>query len=132
MVPLAVVAAHRTGQPLHPQIVAAGGRFREVATTAAVYRLLALHGDGVPRGGLIRVDDGGAGVEVEVHEVPAAALPALAAGLPHALTIGEVELVDGRRVPGFVCTAAAADAGVGEDITAYGSWPAYLATLAVS
>lgn len=41
------------------------------------------------------------------------------------LTVGKVSPSDGRNVLGFLCEAAAVSEA--EDITAYGSWPAYLA-----
>lgn len=52
-VALAVVAAHRVGQPLHPELVALGATFDRVELTAPVYRLIALPGPGVPRGGIV-------------------------------------------------------------------------------
>ncbi|WTZ22137.1 hypothetical protein OG344_17020 [Microbispora sp. NBC_01389] len=68
-VPLAVVGAHRVGQPLHPHLVALGARFAAVARTAPCYRLYDL-GD---RPGLVR-EEGGSSVEVELHEIEPAAL----------------------------------------------------------
>ena len=78
-VALAVVAAHRTGQPLHPELVTLGARFSGVTRTAPVYRLVALPGPGVPRGGLVAVGAGGHAIEVELHEVPTVGVGALLA-----------------------------------------------------
>ncbi|ALE81879.1 allophanate hydrolase-related protein [Pseudonocardia sp. HH130629-09] len=117
----AVVAAHRRGQPLHHELLALGARFRAVRVTAPEYRLLALDGD-VPRGGLLRVGAGGAAIEVEVFDLPAAAPAGLV--LPAPLARGRVLLDDGDPVAGIVCTTATPGA---RDVTEHGSWPAYLA-----
>jgi hypothetical protein len=120
---LAVVAAHRTGQPLHHELVALGARFGRRAVTAPVYRLIALPGPGVPRGGIVAVPVGGVSVEVELHRLPAAALGELLRSLPAPLAVGRIELVGGSAL-GIVCLGAPAGA---TDISAHGSWPAYLA-----
>lgn len=119
----AVVAAHRTGQPLHPQLVALGARFSRRAWTAPVYRLLALPGPGVPRGGIVAAADGGVAVEVELHRMPTAALGPLVCALPAPLGIGGAALPDATAL-GIVCLAVPPGA---RDISAHRSWPAYLA-----
>ncbi|MHA6780578.1 allophanate hydrolase-related protein [Pseudonocardia saturnea] len=124
---LAVVAAHRTGQPLHPELAALGARFERCAHTAPVYRLVALPGPGVPRGGLVAVDDGGAAVEVELHRIPVAAIGELVCALPAPLGVGPVELVGGP-VLGIVCLCRPPGA---LDVSAHGSWPAYLRSVTV-
>jgi allophanate hydrolase len=124
---LAVVAAHRTGQPLHPELTALGARFERCAHTAPVYRLVALPGPGVPRGGLVAVDDGGAAVEVELHRIPVAAIGELVCALPAPLGVGRVELV-GDAVLGIVCLSRPPGA---LDVSAHGSWPAYLRSVTV-
>jgi Allophanate hydrolase C-terminal domain len=102
-VALAVVAAHRIGQPLHPELVALGATFDRVARTAPVYRLIALPGPGVPRGGIVAAGAGGASVEVELHELPTTSLGDLLAALPAPLALGRIHLSDGE-VLGMVCT----------------------------
>jgi hypothetical protein len=124
---LAVVAAHRTGQPLHPQLVALGARFARCAVTAPVYLMLALPGPGVARGGILRVGAAGAGVEVELHLLPTVAIGALVCSLPTPLAVGRVDLDDATSVAGLVCTHHPAGA---LDVTDHVSWPAYLATRA--
>lgn len=121
---LAVVAAHRVGQPLHPELVALGGRFVRCDVTAPVYRLLALPGPGVARGGIARVGTGGARIAVELHTLPTAAVGSLVWALPAPLAVGRVELDDGAAVPGLVCTHEP-DGAV--DVTEHRSWLAYLA-----
>lgn len=117
---LAVVAAHRTGLPLHHELVALGAVPVRRVWTAPAYRLVALPGPGVRRGGLVAVAAGGARVEVELHELATTALAAL--HLPEPLTIGRVELTDGQ-VAGIVCGTVPPGA---MDVTEHGSWPAYL------
>jgi allophanate hydrolase len=128
LLPLAVVAAHRTGQPLNPQLVALGGRYLRVTVTAPVYRLLALAGGDVARGGIWWAGPDGASVEVELHELPLAGVGALVPLLPAPLAIGRVELADGFSVSGLVCAYRPLDA---VDVPAYGSWPKYLAASSV-
>ncbi|ETK33730.1 allophanate hydrolase [Microbispora sp. ATCC PTA-5024] len=117
---LAVVGAHRTGQPLHPHLAALGAACAGVTRTAPVYRMYDL-GD---RPGLVREAGGGA-VEVELHELAPAALGELLVSIPAPLGLGTLELADGRRVHGFLCESYAVASA--RDITAYASWPAYLA-----
>ena len=121
---LAVVGAHLSGQPLNGQLLALGATLVTTTRTAPDYRLYAL--DTVPaKPGLVRVAAGGAAVEAEVWELPAAGLGTLTAGLPEPMVIGSVRLADGARVSGFLCEPAAL-AGA-EDITAHGGWRAHLA-----
>jgi hypothetical protein len=124
---LAVVAAHRRGQPLHQQLVALGAGFVGVATTAPVYRLLALPGGDVARGGIWWVGPEGGSVEVELHDLPLAGFGVLVTLLPAPLAVGRVELADGSSVSGLVCEHRPPDA---VDVTAHVSWPRYLASLA--
>jgi allophanate hydrolase len=102
LLPLAVVAAHRTGQPLNPQLVALGGRHLRVTATAPVYRLLALAGGDVARGGIWWAGAKGDSIEVELHELPLAAVGALLSLLPAPLAIGRVDLADGSSVCGLL------------------------------
>jgi allophanate hydrolase len=126
LLPLAVVAAHRIGQPLNPQLVALGGRYLGVTATAPVYRLLALAGGDVARGGIWWAGTEGDSVEVELHELPLAAVGALLSLLPAPLAIGRVELADGSSVYGLLCAHRPDDA---VDVTRHGSWPRYLAVI---
>lgn len=120
----AVVAAHRTGQPLHHELASLGARFAGCAATAPVYRMVALPGPGVARGGLVPVGSGGARIEVELHRMPPAGVDVLGCALPAPLVVGEVRLEDGTSVAGLVCTERPDGA---LDVSGYGSWPAFLA-----
>ncbi|GIJ55844.1 allophanate hydrolase [Virgisporangium aurantiacum] len=118
---LAVVGAHRTGQPLHHELAVCGAVPVGPMWTAKHYRLFALDRE---RPGLVRVESGGAPVEVEVHRISTAGLGRLLAGVPAPLGLGRVELADGSTVVGFLAESYAV-AGA-PDITEYGSWPAYI------
>ncbi len=121
---LAVAGAHLSGQPLNHELVRRGGRLAFDARTDASYRMYLVDG---PRPGLTRTvpDQGGAGIEVEVWSLPAGEFGGFLATVGPPLAIGPVELSDGQRVLGFVCTADGADPA--RDITSYGGWRAYLA-----
>jgi allophanate hydrolase len=122
--PLVVVGAHLTGQPLNHQLIAAGGRLRGATRTAAAYRLYALPGTNPPKPGLMRAPVGeGAAIEVEVWELPPAGFAHFVAAVPAPLCIGSVELEGGARVSGFLCEPHAI-AGA-RDISPFGGWRAF-------
>jgi len=121
---LVVVGAHLTGQPLNHQLVAAGATFGEAVATAPHYRLHALDTT-PPKPGLVRSPGDGASIAGELWRVPAAGFATFVAALPQPMTVGPVDLHDGRRVTGFLCEPAAL-AGA-RDITATGGWRAALA-----
>jgi allophanate hydrolase len=120
--PLAVVGAHLSGEPLNPELVALGARLRRAGKTAPVYRLYAL-ADG-KRPGLVR-DDGGDGhaIEIEIWDVPATALGSFIAGIAPPLGIGTVTLDDGGEVKGFLCEAYAVTSA--QEISRHGGWRAW-------
>lgn len=121
--PLAVVGAHLSGQPLNGQLLAAGGRLLRTATTAHAYRLYALDTH-PPKPGLVRSRVGGGAIEAEVWQVPAEGLGSLLAALPRPMTLGRVELADGTFVTGFLCEPEAVENAA--EITSFGGWRAYL------
>ena len=125
--PLAVVGAHLSGLPLNGQLTERGAQLREATTTAAQYRLFALPGTVPPKPGLLRVASGGVAIAVEVWDVPVAAIGSFLALVPPPLGLGSVTLADGSSVHGFICEAHAL-AGA-KDISAFGGWRAYLASL---
>ena len=122
---LAVAGAHLSGQPLNHELVRRGGRLAFGARTAPEYRMYLLEG---PRPGLPRTVAplvGGPGIEVEVWSLPAGEFAGFAATVEPPLALGPLELSDGQRVLGFVCTADGADPD--REITEHGSWRGYLA-----
>lgn len=123
LIPIAVVGAHLSGEPLNPQLTSAGGTLLRSCRTAAQYRLYALPGTVPPKPGLVRVPSGGVAIELEVWALPAAAFGTFVAAIPAPLGIGKLQLEDGDVVSGFLCeTHALADA---EDISSYGGWRAF-------
>lgn len=123
--PIAVVGAHLAGMPLHGQLVERGCRLRRRTRTAPRYRLYALAGTVPPKPGLARADDG-AGIEVEVYDMPVHAVGSFLALIPAPLGLGSVELENGQWVQGFICEPWGL-AGA-QDITCHGGWRAYLAS----
>ena len=122
---VAVVGAHLSGLPLNGELRALGGRLLEATKTSADYRLFALTGTAPPKPGLLRVDRGGAAIDVEVWALRLDAFGQFADAVPPPLTIGTVTLTDGRMVKGFLVEAAAVRNA--RDITSLGGWRAYLA-----
>jgi allophanate hydrolase len=121
---LAVCGAHMQGLPLNHQLLERGAVLLERTATAPAYRLYALPGGPPARPGLVRVDQLGAAIEVEVWSVPAAALGSFVAGIPAPLAIGKLTLANGRQVSGFVCESHAVNHA--RDITEFGGWRAYM------
>lgn len=120
--PLLVVGAHLTGQPLNHQLTSVGARLVGPVRTAPEYRMHALPGGTKP--GLIRVVADGAAIAGEVWELPPAALGPFLAALPSPMALGKVRLADGTSVTGFLCEPA--DLAGAPDITAHGGWIAFL------
>ncbi|MCX6398037.1 MAG: allophanate hydrolase [Propionibacteriales bacterium] len=124
---LAVVGAHLAGMPLHRDLLDRGARLIARTTTSPDYRLFALPDTIPPKPGLRRVVAGGAAIEVEVYRLPAAQIGSFLATVRAPLGLGELSLVDGSRVHGFICEPVALDGA--RDVTSHGGWRAYLAAL---
>jgi allophanate hydrolase len=123
---VAVVGAHLTGMPLNFQLTRCNAVFVEQTLTADHYRLHALPGTVPPKPGLARADSGGS-IIVELWDMPMARFGEFVAQIPAPLGIGNLTLIDGRSVKGFICEPwALADA---TDITEFGGWRAYIASL---
>lgn len=102
-IPIAVVGAHLSGMPLNGELRTAGARLVERAAMVPHYRLYALAGARPPKLGLLRVKNGaGAAVEVEVWALSEAAFGRFVAAVPPPLSIGTLDLGDGRNVKGFL------------------------------
>lgn len=121
---LAVVGAHLSGQPLNAQLAERGAKLVNTTQTAARYGLFEL-ADTVPaKPGLVRVGSGGEPIEVEIWALSESAFGSFTCGIPAPLAIGNVELIDGRWVKGFVCEPCALPDA--RDITEFGGWRNFL------
>ena len=123
--PIAVVGAHLDGLPLNGQLLERGATLRERTTTAPLYRLFALPETTPPKPGLLRSATGGHAIEVEVWELPLAAVGSFLALVPPPLALGSIVLADGSAVHGFLCEPHALAGAT--DISAFGGWRAWLA-----
>ena len=127
---VAVCGAHLSGLPLNHQLTSRKAWLRSSTRSAAAYKLYALPGGPPYRPGMVRTASDGVAIDVEVWSVPADQFGSFVAGIPAPLGIGKVLLQDGSQVCGFVCEQlAVADA---LDISHFGSWRRYLASLSQS
>jgi allophanate hydrolase len=125
-VEIAVVGAHLTGQPLNHQLADRGARLKTIARTSGQYRFYALPGGAPSKPGMIRDESySGPGIEVEVWNMPEHRFGGFVAGVPKPLSIGDVQLQDGRWCKCFLCESAGLEGA--REITSFGSWRAYLA-----
>lgn len=125
---IVVVGAHLTGMPLNRELLALNGIFAHKTTTTADYRLFALPNTVPPKPGMLRVASGEGGpIEVEVWRLPAEGFGRFVAAIPSPLGIGTLQLADGSAAKGFLVEAVAVEGG--EDITSFGGWRHYIASL---
>ena len=118
--PVAVCGLHMRGFPLESQMREHGARFVRAARTAPKYRMVRLPARPA-KPGLIRVEEGGASLPLEIWEMPLASFGAFVASIPAPLGIGRIELEDGAEVPGFLCESYVLSAGA-EDVTNPDGW----------
>jgi allophanate hydrolase len=121
---LAVVGAHLSGMPLNWQLTQRNARLVRACRTFGCYRFYALAGTVPPKPGLVRVEDGGASIEIEIWELTNEAFGSFVAEVPPPLVIGSVKIDDGSFVKGFLCEPCAM-AGA-EEITQFGGWRGFL------
>lgn len=132
-IPVAVVGAHLTGFPLNKDLTSRGAVFSKATSTAKQYKLFALKSlAGPKKPGLLRLADASEGshIEVELWDLPTASMASFMVTVPSPLSIGKIELADGEWVQGFVCEPWALQDAT--DITSFGGWRAYTASLANS
>ena len=120
---LAVNGTLMRGLELNPNLVSAGAKFVRETTTTAVYRLWSI-GDRHPA--MIRVEEGGTSIAVEVWSVPAAGLASILQNEPAGLCIGKVRLMDGSEVLGVLGEPLLCKDQV--EITSFGGWRKYIAS----
>ncbi len=122
-VSVAVCGAHLDGLALNWQLRERGAKLQETLTTAEAYRMYVIDG-AIPRPGLIRDDEKGKAIEIEVWNIPVTEFGSFVANIPAPLAIGKVETNDGRWLSGFVCEEYAIEDS--REITELGGWRQHL------
>ncbi len=129
MITVAVVGAHLSGMPLNTQLIEREAILLESTQTAAAYRLFALPDTVPPKPGLLKVSsEKGAAIAVELWAMPLRHFGSFVGLIPSPLGIGTLTLADSRQVKGFICETWALEGA--KDITTFGGWRAYIASLA--
>jgi len=127
LIPIAVVGAHLSGQPLNHQLTERGGRLLMTCRTAPHYRLFALANTTPPKPGLVRTPGfAGSGIELEVWGLTPAAFGDFVASVPPPMAIGTVDLEHGISCKSFLCEPCALEGA--EEITHFGGWRKFLAS----
>jgi allophanate hydrolase len=124
---LVVCGAHLEGLALNWQLKQRGAQLIEATHSSPDYRLYALAGGPPLRPGMLRVDEGGVAIEVEVWELPSSELGSFLTGVPAPLGLGKVQLADGRWESGFICEPYGLEGA--QDISHLGGWRTYLRSL---
>ncbi|XBW35917.1 hypothetical protein QEN19_001491 [Hanseniaspora menglaensis] len=132
-VPIAVVGAHLKGLPLHWQLERCNAQFMFAKNTASSYKLYALPKNGpILKPGLCKVSEGGSKIAIEVYAIPKEHVGQFLSFIPEPLGLGTLLLEDGTSVKGFICEEAGYKQEGSVDITKYGGFKAYVATLTES
>ncbi|MGQ7843399.1 allophanate hydrolase [Granulosicoccus sp. 3-233] len=125
---LVVCGAHLDGMPLNWQLRERGAELLECTRTSADYRLFDLNEPSLKRPALLRVDEAGVAIDVEVWRLPVSELGSFLRGIAAPLGLGQVTLCDGRQVCGFIAEATAGGQEAVE-ISHFGGWRAYQSSL---
>lgn len=126
-VDIVVCGAHLDGLPLNWQLRERGAQQLQATTTAPKYRFYALPGNAVARPGLLRDEEQGQAIEVEVWRMPMEQFGSFVAEIPAPLAIGKIELSGGDWCTGFVCEPYALVGAT--EITRLRGWRGYLKQL---
>jgi hypothetical protein len=118
---LAVNGTLMRGLELNGNLLAVGATFVREATTEPTYRLWSID-DRHPA--MIRVQQGGRSIALEVWAVPASGLAQILLQEPPGLCIGKVRLSDGEEVLGVLGEPVLCEGQ--RDITAWGGWRRYV------
>jgi len=109
------------GLALNQNLVDVGATFVREDRTAPIYRLWSID-DVHPA--MLRVESGGAAIEVEVWSVPAEGLAVILEREPPGLSVGKVMLADGAVVLGVLGEPILCEGR--RDITSFGGWRVYM------
>ncbi len=106
-VEFAVCGLHKKGYSLESQLTELGANFIESTETTKAYKLYKLNTAPV-KPGLIKVnDETGEKIAVDIYRIPKNKLGIFLDNVKSPLTIGDIELSDGRIAKGFLCEAYA-------------------------
>ena len=122
-IPLIVCGAHLQGLALNWQLTERGACLQEKTLSANAYRMFVIEGT-IERPGMIRDEENGSTIEIEIWQVPKTEFGSFVAGIPQPLGIGKVETADGRWLPGFICEGHAVVGA--REISQLGGWRRYL------
>lgn len=101
--PFAVCGLHKKGYSLESQLTELGAEFAEHTETSKKYKLYRLNTEPI-KPGLVRATDGiGENISVDIYNIPKCKLGVFLNNIKSPLTIGNIELSDGRVVKGFLC-----------------------------
>ncbi len=121
---IAVCGAHLDGLPLNWQLRERGATLQKRCFSSEHYCLYQLPGGPIKRPAMVRNDEDGRSIELEVWSVPASEIGSFLNGIPQPLGLGKIELDTGRWVTGFICDAGGLKGAT--DITEYGGWRRWL------
>jgi len=124
---IVVCGAHMQDLPLNHQLTDRGATLLEQCQSSANYKLVALPGGPPQRPGMLRVNENGNAIDVEVWKIPVDQLGSFLKDIPQPLGLGKVELYDGRWEIGFICESYIENDA--KDISTLGGWRAYLQSL---
>lgn len=109
----AVCGLHKKGDALESQLTELGAEYIESTATAKEYKLYKLNTNLI-KPGLVRAENG-ENINIDIFKIPVSKLGSFMSNVSTPLSIGNVKLIDGRCVKGFLCEEyAVKDA---EDIT---------------
>ena len=124
---LVVCGAHLDGLGLNWQLKERGAKLVRSTYTSENYSFYALPGGPPKRPALVRNNEGGNKIEVEVWRMPQECFGSFVAEIPAPLGIGKVELIDGSWYSGFICDKWGLVGA--ENISVPGSWREYLKSM---
>lgn len=102
-VELAVCGLHKKGFALESQLVELGAEYEGKVQTTADYKLFKLNTT-PSKPGLVRVNENGKQIEVELYKLPKEKLGYFMDKVSLPLSIGDITLFDGRTVKSFLCS----------------------------
>ena len=119
-----VCGAHLDGLALNWQLRERGASLLEKSSTTNSYRMYLIEGE-PQRPGLIRDEENGRSIEIEIWQLPNKEFGSFVAAIPGPLGIGKVEVSGGRWLPGFICEGYAVEGA--REISELGGWRNFLA-----